>query len=228
MKTPINELIQLVRDHYRPELGQALDEHERHLRDLRDTHKVTYGDMKEIIGGFIEWSHREADKAQKQWDGWKNWFMTNWAPGIDTAFRNAGNSITTFIKNTVWWAVEELKKLFAWLNKDVNAVSIVGSGTPGGQSVIGAQATGMTARGVPLYLPSGFSAPPSSSVAPRRAGGRDRPAVSLDFRGASFGAGLDEPQLRGWITPILQDALERFETGMMRDTSDLATRGALR
>jgi hypothetical protein len=105
---------------------------------------------------------------------------------------------------------------------------IVGSGTPGGQSVIGPQAAGMTARGVPLYLPSGFSAPPSSSVAPRRAGGRDRPAVSLDFRGASFGAGLDEPQLRGWITPILQDALERFETGMMRDTSDLATRGALR
>jgi hypothetical protein len=86
----------------------------------------------------------------------------------------------------------------------------------------------MTARGVPLYLPSGFSAPPSSSVAPRRTGGRDRPAVSLDFRGASFGAGLDEPQLRGWITPLLEDALERFETGMMRDTSDLATRGALR
>jgi hypothetical protein len=155
---------------------------------------------------------------------------TNIPKALNT-LKGVWDNIWGFLTRSLNGFIKSFNALITLMNKipGVNLGLIGGGGivgSVGGQSVIGAQVAGVSARGVPLYLPSGFARSSGGSIAPRRGG--ERPAVTLDMRGATFGGGLTEPQLRGWIGPVVEDALRRFETGMMRDTSDLATRGALR
>lgn len=53
-------------------------------------------------------------------------------------------------------------------------------------------------------------------------------SLTLDLRGATFGPGLSETQLRGWLQPVLTDAIVAFEQKLSREADDLSTRGSLR
>jgi hypothetical protein len=105
--------------------------------------------------------------------------------------------------------------------------SVPGGGlTPGGNSVIGPRVSGPSVRdGISATLPSGYPAGRVPSVSPDRGLRSTRPALTVDLRGASFGAGLTEGQMRAWIAPLLEDALSRWEHGLVRGLTDAKRSG---
>lgn len=219
------------------------------MRESRDTSGKTWAETRDAMLSAVAEMQTGIDFYVARLDAWRVWFLKTFGPDIDGAFRSTQKTAMDVLTVQLpkFWATAIGDAKEAWF--EINSVlmnlrdawlrlkaaifggskgggTIIGSGTPGGQSVIGAQVQGFTARGGPLALPSGFAAPPSSSVAPSRA--PSRPALTVDLRGSTFGAGLTEPQVRGWIAPLVDDALERWETGIRRQIGDLDTRGALR
>lgn len=182
------------------------------------------------------------------WGGMRTTLTDWWTKTVEPILKTIWDWLTTTIPKAlhalraVWdviWAaltlqlkatIDMLNKMIGLLNKipGVNIGLIPGGTTPGGQSVIGRAVSGASLRdGVSATLPSGFATGGTSSITPDR-GRSSRPALTVDLRGSTFGAGLTEGQVRGWIAPVLDDALSRWESGLMRETTDLATRGALR
>jgi hypothetical protein len=183
-----------------------------------------WGGMRTTLTSW--WEHSIKPILTTIWD----WLSTNIPKALGT-LKRVWDLIWAGLTLQVKATIDVLNKMIALLNKipGVHIGAIPGGTTPGGQSVIGQAVSGAGLRdALPVTLPSGYRAGRSPSVSPDRGGRTTRPALTVDLRGASFGAGLTEGQVRGWIAPVLDDALRRWESGLLRETTDLATRGALR
>jgi hypothetical protein len=183
-----------------------------------------WGGMRTTLTSW--WEHGIKPILTTIWD----WLSTNIPKALRT-LKGVWDVIWLGLTLQVTATIDVLNKMIALLNKipGVHIGAIPGGTTPGGQSVIGQAVSGAGLRdALPVTLPSGYRAGRSPSVSQQGPGRTSRPALTVDLRGASFGAGLTEGQVRGWIAPVLDDALRRWESGLLRETTDLATRGALR
>jgi hypothetical protein len=198
------------------------------MRETRDTAGLTLGDMHDAFETFYQFQHKQGLLFQEDWDTLAAYLNEHWLPNIKIPFETFDRWLTNWILKTLQPLVDWIKRLIH--GTTASMASVPGGGlTPGGNSVIGPRVSGPSVRdGISATLPSGYPAGRVPSVSPDRGLRSTRPALTVDLRGASFGAGLTEGQMRAWIAPVLDDALQRWETGLMRETADLATRGALR
>lgn len=224
----INQLADAFKNRLGPDSNATLMGLTADMRETRDVTGITLDDMHDAFEKFYQFQHKQGLLFQEDWDTLAAYLNEQWLPKIKIPFETFDRWLTTWVQTVLEPLIARiLKALF--VGKSAIA-SVPGGGlTPGGNAVIGPQVSGPSVRdGISATLPSGYRAGRVPSVSPDRGGRSTRPALTVDLRGASFGAGLTEGQVRGWIAPVLDDALRRWESGLLRETTDLATRGALR
>lgn len=224
----INQLADAFKNRLGPDSNATLLGLTADMRETRDVTGITLDDMHDAFETFYQFQHKQGILFQQDWDTLAAYLNEHWLPKIKIPFETFDRWLTTWVQTVLEPLIARiLKALF--VGKSAIA-SVPGGGlTPGGNAVIGPTVSGPSVRdGISATLPSGYPAGRVPSVSPDRGLRSTRPALTVDLRGASFGAGLTEGQVRGWIAPVLDDALRRWESGLLRETTDLATRGALR